>query len=112
MKFIVPLALAISASAATAETGATGRVAPRCRTTTPRPSMATSGSGPISARDRSIVTVATLIAREQTALTPQEFDRALANGVTAAELSEIVTHLAFYAGWGNAAAAVAALAPI
>lgn len=32
---------------------------------------------------------------------------ALDNGVKTAELSEIITHLAFYAGWGNAMAAVA-----
>src|SRR5579875_2567415 len=31
---------------------------------------------------------------------------ALDNGVRPAELSEIITHLAFYAGWGNAMAAV------
>lgn len=66
----------------------------------------------LSPRDRSVVTVATLIARQQTALMPQEFSRALANGVTPAEMSEIVTHLAFYSGWGNAAAAAEALAPV
>jgi 4-carboxymuconolactone decarboxylase len=32
---------------------------------------------------------------------------ALDNGVKPAELSEIITHLAFYAGWANASAAVA-----
>jgi 4-carboxymuconolactone decarboxylase len=58
------------------------------------------------------VTVATLIARQQTALMPQEFSRALENGVRPAEMSEIVTHLAFYSGWGNAAAAADKLAPI
>jgi len=31
---------------------------------------------------------------------PAEFSHALENGVTPAELSEIITHLAFYAGWG------------
>jgi 4-carboxymuconolactone decarboxylase len=61
----------------------------------------------LSARDRSIVTVASLIARNQTADMPAEFNRALENGVTPAELSEIITHLAFYAGWGNAMSAVA-----
>lgn len=66
----------------------------------------------LSARDRSVVTVATVIARQQTALMPKEFARAIENGVTPAELSEIATHLAFYSGWGNAAAAVEALAPI
>ena len=61
----------------------------------------------LSARDRSIVTVASLIARNQAADMPAEFNRALENGVTPAELSEIITHLAFYAGWGNAMSAVA-----
>jgi 4-carboxymuconolactone decarboxylase len=61
----------------------------------------------LSARDRSIVTVASLIARNQAADMPAEFNRALENGVTPAELSEIITHLAFYAGWGNAMTAVA-----
>ncbi len=60
----------------------------------------------LSARDRSIVTVASLIARNQASDMPAEFDRALENGVTPAELSETITHLAFYTGWGNAMAAV------
>ncbi len=66
----------------------------------------------LSARDRSIVTLAALIARNQAADMPVEFDRALDNGVTPAELSEIITHLAFYAGWGNALSAVAVTQPI
>ncbi|QWT20191.1 carboxymuconolactone decarboxylase family protein [Bacillus sp. NP157] len=57
-------------------------------------------------RDRSIVTVAALIARQQLIEMPSQFARALDHGVTPAELSEIVTHLAFYAGWPNAMAAV------
>lgn len=60
----------------------------------------------LSARDRGIVTVAALIARNQAADLPAEFDRALENGVTPAELSETITHLAFYTGWANAMAAV------
>ena len=62
----------------------------------------------LSARDRSVVTVASLIARNQTVDMREQFDTALDNGVTAGELSEIITHLAFYAGWPNAQAAVAA----
>jgi 4-carboxymuconolactone decarboxylase len=57
-------------------------------------------------RDRSIITVAALIARNQTAEMSYYFHVALDNGVKPAELSEIVTHLAFYSGWGNAMAAV------
>ncbi|WP_413508039.1 carboxymuconolactone decarboxylase family protein [Serratia proteamaculans] len=62
----------------------------------------------LSPRDRSVITVAAVIARNQAALMTEQFNLALDHGVTAAELSEIITHLAFYTGWGNAMAAVAA----
>ncbi|MGV1838341.1 carboxymuconolactone decarboxylase family protein [Rhizobium rhizogenes] len=61
----------------------------------------------LSPRDRSVVTVAALIARNQTVEMPFHFNLALDNGVTPAELSEIITHLAFYSGWANATGAVA-----
>jgi 4-carboxymuconolactone decarboxylase len=61
----------------------------------------------LSPRDRSIVTVSALIARNQTIEMSFYFKLALDNGVKPGELSEIITHLAFYAGWGNAMAAVA-----
>src|SRR3954471_6394924 len=60
----------------------------------------------LSPRDRSIVTVAALIARELTPPMPYYFNRALENGVKPVELSEIITHLAFYSGWANAFAAI------
>ncbi len=60
----------------------------------------------LSRRDRSIVTVATLIARMQMIGMEHYFTIALDSGVTSAELSEIVTHLAFYCGWSNAFQAV------
>lgn len=63
----------------------------------------------LSPRDRSVVTLSTLIARSQTIEMRFHFERALDNGVTPAELSEIITHLAFYSGWGNATAAAAEL---
>lgn len=62
----------------------------------------------LSARDRSVVTVAALIARNQTAAMGGQFARALDNGLMPPELSEIITHLAFYAGWPNALAAAGA----
>ncbi|WP_245817971.1 carboxymuconolactone decarboxylase family protein [Granulicella rosea] len=62
----------------------------------------------LSPRDRSVVTIAAIIARLQTYEMPMHFALALDNGVKPAELSEIIAHLAFYAGWGNAMAAVAA----
>jgi alkylhydroperoxidase/carboxymuconolactone decarboxylase family protein YurZ len=61
----------------------------------------------LSPRDRSIITVAALIARNQTIEMPYHFNLALDNGVKPSELSEIITHLAFYSGWANATAAVA-----
>jgi 4-carboxymuconolactone decarboxylase len=61
----------------------------------------------LSPRDRSIVTVAALIARNQTAEMSQHISQALDHGVRPGELSEVITHLAFYSGWGNAISAVA-----
>jgi 4-carboxymuconolactone decarboxylase len=58
-------------------------------------------------RDRSIVTLAALIARQQTGEMPRYLGLALDNGVKPAEISEIITHLAFYSGWANAMAAAA-----
>lgn len=59
----------------------------------------------LSRRDRSLVTVASLITRNDETLLPGYINVALDNGVTPAEISETVTHLAFYAGWPNASAA-------
>ncbi len=61
----------------------------------------------LTPRDRSLITIAALVARVQTIEMPFHFAFALDNGVTPAELSEIITHLAFYAGWANAMSAVA-----
>jgi len=61
----------------------------------------------LAPRDRSIVTLAALIARNQTIEMPYHFNLALDNGVKPREISEIITHLAFYAGWANAMSAVA-----
>ncbi len=66
----------------------------------------------LSARDRSIVTVSALIARIQTIGMLHYFNIALDSGVKASELSEIVTHLAFYCGWSNALSAVPSLKAI
>ncbi|WP_244506542.1 carboxymuconolactone decarboxylase family protein [Pararhizobium polonicum] len=55
----------------------------------------------LSVRDRSILTVAVLIARNQSAEMTNHFELALENGVTPTELSEIITHLSFYSGWAN-----------
>jgi 4-carboxymuconolactone decarboxylase len=60
----------------------------------------------LSPRDRSVVTLAALIARNQTIEMPFYLGLALDNGVKPHEVSEIITHLAFYAGWANAMSAV------
>lgn len=62
----------------------------------------------LSPRDRSLVTVSALITGNHTGEMPHYFAKALDDGLTAAELSETITHLAFYAGWPNAMAAVVA----
>jgi 4-carboxymuconolactone decarboxylase len=56
-------------------------------------------------RDRSLVTVACLIALCRDEQLPFHLRTALGNGVTRQELEEVVTHLAFYAGWPAAATA-------
>ena len=61
----------------------------------------------LSARDRSLITVTTLIALYRTNELPFHLKLALKNGVTREELTEVITHLAFYAGWPPASTAVA-----
>ncbi len=61
----------------------------------------------LSLRDRSIVTLAVLITRNQTIEMAYYLNVALDNGVKPSEISEMITHLAFYSGWGNAMSAVA-----
>lgn len=61
----------------------------------------------LAPRDRSIVTLAALIARAQTVEMAQQIALALDNGVKPREISEIITHLAFYSGRGNALSAIA-----
>lgn len=63
----------------------------------------------LSKRDRSLVTVAALVALNRGEQLPFHLARALENGVTQAELAELITHLAFYSGWPTAASAVNAL---
>jgi 4-carboxymuconolactone decarboxylase len=59
----------------------------------------------LSARDRSIVTLSVLIARNQSAEMPYYVELALDRGLKPSEISELITHLAFYSGWANALAA-------
>src|SRR5436305_13353247 len=70
--------------------------------------LPTYGNAPgLTPRDRSIITIAALIARNQTIEMPYYINLALDNGVKPREISEITTHLAFYSGWANAMSAVA-----
>jgi 4-carboxymuconolactone decarboxylase len=56
----------------------------------------------LSKRDRSLITVAALTALYRSDQLKGHLERALANGVTKAEISEVITHMAFYAGWPTA----------
>ena len=59
----------------------------------------------LSKRDRSLITVAALTAMYRPDQLKGHTERALANGVTREEIGEIITHLAFYAGWPSAMSA-------
>ena len=60
----------------------------------------------LSPRDRSLITVAALIALYRTNELPFHLRKALENGVSRDELIEVITHLAFYSGWPAANSAV------
>jgi 4-carboxymuconolactone decarboxylase len=60
----------------------------------------------LSKRDRSLVTVAALIALNRPEQLRFHLQKALENGLKKEELIEVITHLAFYAGWPNAMSAV------
>lgn len=66
----------------------------------------------LTARDRSLVTLAVLIARNQAAELPSYLNRALDAGVKPGEVSEAITHLAFYSGWANGMSAVASASDV
>ncbi|KWF32833.1 carboxymuconolactone decarboxylase [Burkholderia diffusa] len=61
----------------------------------------------LSKRDRSLITCAALVALGRTDQMNTHFPRAIRNGVTQEELIEMITHMAFYAGWPSAVTAVA-----
>jgi 4-carboxymuconolactone decarboxylase len=60
----------------------------------------------LSPRDRSLVTVAALIANGNTEQLSGHLSRARQNGLSEKELAEVIIHLAFYAGWPRAMSAV------
>jgi len=55
----------------------------------------------LAPRDRSLVTVSALVATGQVAQITYHLNRAMDNGLTRDEASEVMTQLAFYAGWPN-----------
>ena len=61
----------------------------------------------LSLRDRSLVTVASLITSGSTEQLVYHLGLAKDNGATEEELVEAITHLAFYAGWPKAMSAMA-----
>lgn len=61
----------------------------------------------LAPRDRSLITIACLIALNHVAELPAHLHRGIENGLTMAELSEVITHLAFYAGFPAAITASA-----
>jgi 4-carboxymuconolactone decarboxylase len=60
----------------------------------------------LSARDRSLITVAVLAAGGDTAQLEFHLGRAVENGVTQDELVEALTHITLYAGWPKGMAAM------
>jgi 4-carboxymuconolactone decarboxylase len=60
----------------------------------------------LSPRDRSLITVASLITGYRQNELPFHLGKALENGVTRDEIIEAITHLAFYAGWPAASTAL------
>lgn len=61
----------------------------------------------LSKRDRSLITIAALVAVHGTAELPAHLRRAVENGATKEELSAVITHMAFYAGFPAAISASA-----
>jgi 4-carboxymuconolactone decarboxylase len=60
----------------------------------------------LSKRDRSVITVASLVALNRTEQLRFHLQRALENGVAKDEIVELITHLAFYSGWPTAMSAM------
>ncbi|WP_456271190.1 carboxymuconolactone decarboxylase family protein [Bacillus sp. AK031] len=56
----------------------------------------------LSPRDRSMITISALMAGGNIEQLTPHFHKAKENGLTKDEVAEIITHLAFYAGWPKA----------
>lgn len=62
--------------------------------------------GNLPLRERSLITLSTLIAGEHTNQLPYHLKLARENGISQEEIVEVITHLAFYVGWPRAASAL------
>lgn len=60
----------------------------------------------LSPRDRSLITVAALVAGGNTEQLPFHLNKAKENGLSETEIAEVITHLAFYCGWPKSMSAV------
>lgn len=60
----------------------------------------------LAARDRSLVTIAALVAGGNTEQLPFHLNLGRQNGLTETEIVEAITHLAFYTGWPRAMSAI------
>jgi 4-carboxymuconolactone decarboxylase len=60
----------------------------------------------LSPRDRSLITCAALVTNGSTEQLRSHLGRAQQNGLSEIELKEMITHLAFYAGWPRAMSAI------
>jgi 4-carboxymuconolactone decarboxylase len=66
----------------------------------------------LSRRDRSLITLAALIGMRQTDQMRSHFEKALDNGITVEEISEMITHLSIYAGFPAAISAALVAKPL
>lgn len=67
--------------------------------------------GELSPRERSLITLAALTALGRERQLPWHIEFAANNGLTRAEITEVFTHLAFYAGWSAAVTALSCIPP-
>ena len=92
----------------TAARDAYGHVAPKFAGITDEVLFGDVWRGPeLSPRDRSVITVSSLISLYRINELPYHVKIALDNGVTKEEIIAMITHLAFYSGWPTAATALA-----
>jgi 4-carboxymuconolactone decarboxylase len=93
--------------------GAVGQVAPALAAYSENALFAGVWQGDgFSTRDRALVTLAAMVTRHETGRMAEHVALALDAGITPSEISETITHLAFYCGWGSAVAAAEATAPV